>query len=96
MWLPEINHKITAHFQGSDFSSGPIVSETISGVLEMESVAYTKEFERIVCITINYNLLIWSQSVTHRGTWLSLPTVVLRLHTALQEQTEGAAFCFFS
>lgn len=63
VWSPEISHKITAHFQDSDFSSGPIVSETICGALEKESGAtkYAKYFERIVCMTINYNVHIWSQ-----------------------------------
>lgn len=55
---PEISHKITAHFQDLDFSSGPIVSETICGALEKESgvAKYAKHFERIVCKTINYNV----------------------------------------
>lgn len=57
---PEISHKITAHFQASAFSSGPIVPETICGLLEKESVAtkYAEYFKRIVCMTTNYDLLI--------------------------------------
>ena len=30
---------------------------------------YAKYVERIVCMAINYNILIWRQSVTQRGTW---------------------------
>lgn len=65
---PEISHKITAHFQGSDFSSGPIVPETICGVLEKESVVtkYAEYFWKNSLHDYDYNLLIWSQSVTHK------------------------------
>lgn len=60
---PEISHKITAGFPFLDLS-GPIVSETIYGVLEKESVVSnaSKYFERIVCMTTNNNYPILSQS----------------------------------
>lgn len=58
-------------FQCPDFSVGPIVSGTICGVLEKESLAtkYENYFERIVWMTVNHRFLIWSQSVTYKRTW---------------------------
>lgn len=41
-WSPVIDHKIAACFQCPDLSIGPIVSETICGALEEESLAAKK------------------------------------------------------